>query len=454
MAGTVINMHLRDVNRADIATSLEKAARLVDPVCGIVRSVIPNLLEQGDPFIYAFGAVGNLATDFNLEPQINRAGGAAIERDRAIAATIGEAVERYCASHYESESLIFAPYREVAADAVHPSKFGLFSERQYRTPGFQYKPFTEDSPVTWTWGYSLQRKKPTLVPACMTYLPFRHVPGRREVDICGSTSTGLACGNSLEEAILSAMGEVVERDAITCFWMNRLPLPHVEVDEASPIYETFRDKLAMPGLNYWLLDATTDLGIPVFFTLLKGNTNAGLMVNSGSQASPATYLAALKSLVEAAHGRPYVRFILKEDKEWTYSPDFSTVRSFPDHAAFYTRAPQHHDALDFIIEPRPTRRLSEMKNLTTETVLGDIELYLDHLARHDIDVIIVDLTAPDIREVGFSVVRAILPGLQLLHGDRNPFLGGKRLYSVPQALGYRDRLVTEDELNTYPHPLP
>src|SRR5262249_40354649 len=148
-------------------------------------------------------------------------------------------------------------------------------------------------------------------------------------------------------------------------------LPHVEVDEDSPIYETFTNKMALPGLRYWLLDATTDLEIPVFFTLLKGNTNAGLMVNAGSQASPATYLAALKSLVEAAHGRPYVRFILHKGQGWEYAPDFSTVRSFQDHAAFYTRAPQHHDALDFITAPRPVIRLSEIKNLTTETVLGD-----------------------------------------------------------------------------------
>lgn len=461
MAGIVTDnktIYLRDVPRTDLRTTLKKMEVLVDPACGIVRSIIPNLLEQGDPLIYAFGAIGNLTNVSDAESQTNNAGGAALDRDRAIAATIGEAIERYCASYCEPDKLVFAAYQDIAIDAVHPAKFALFSDRQYATPGFPHKPFTETSPVSWTWGYSLQRKRPTLVPACLTYLPFRYAAGSKETPICNSTSTGLACGNTLEEAVLSAIGEVVERDALTCFWMNRLPLPHVEVDEASPIYDVYREKLALPGLRYWLLDATTDLGIPAFFTLLKGysrtGSKTGMMVNVGSQANAATYQAALKSLVEAAHGRPYVRFILQKSPVWEYAPDFSTVRSFQDHAAFYTRAPQHHDAFDFITESSASIRLSDIKNMTTGTVLGDIEFYLDRLAQHDIDVIICDLTAPDIRQAGFHVVRAILPGLRLLHGDNTPFLGGERLYHVPKAMGYRDRPSKEEELNPYPHPLP
>ena len=447
-------IHLRDVERTSVEVSLRKGSRLLDPVCGIIRAIIPNMAEQGDPSIYAYGAVASMASSLDAPPVISRAGGAWFESDRAIASTIGEAVERYCAAYYDPEELVFATYEEVAADAVNPSKFGFFSKRQYERAGFPFKPFTTSSPISWAWGYSLQRKRPTLVPASLTYLPFALDERRKETHITNTTSTGLACGNSLEEAILSAMGEVVERDALCCFWMNRLPVPHVEVDEDSSIHTVFKEKLQRPGLKYYLCDVTTDLGIPVFFTLLVGESNLGRMVNSGSQASVATSQAALKSLIEAAHGRPYVRYLIHENPNWKYSPDFSTVRSFQDHAAFYTRSPQDFHALDFISSLRPMKRLSEIKDLSTGSVIGDIEVYLSRLGELGFDVIVVDLTTPDIEEVGFNVVRVIIPGLQLLHGDRNMFLGGERLYSVPLALGYRKEPVREEDLNYYPHPLP
>jgi ribosomal protein S12 methylthiotransferase accessory factor len=251
------------------------------------------------------------------------------------------------------------------------------------------------------------------------------------------------------------MGEVVERDSLACFWMNRLPARRVAIDEASSIFETFTEKFALPGLQYYTCDITTDLGIPTFFTLMVGGSNNGLMVNAGSQANLSPNRAALKSLVEAAHGRPYVRYIINNRPGWKYEPDFSSVNNFQDHAAFYTRSPQHHDALDFITGASPTKKLSQAPDLSTGSILGDIEVYLKLIAAHGLDVIVKDLTSPDIEEVGLKVVRVLIPGLQPLHGDhRYPFLGCPRLFRMRQALGLGDGIVTERDLNPFPHPLP
>src|SRR6185295_1330603 len=162
-----------------------------------------------------------------------------------------------------------------------------------------------------------------------------------------------------------------------------------------------------------------------------------------------------KSLVEAAHGRPYVRFIISSRPNWEYRSDFSSVNNFQDHASFYTRVPQHHDALDFITKSKPVKKLSEVPDLSTGSVLGDIEVYLKLLARHGLDVIVKDLTTPDVEDVGLKVVRVLIPGLQQLHGDhRYPYLGCPRLYRMRQALGISDALTREEDLNPFPHPLP
>ena len=237
--------------------------------------------------------------------------------------------------------------------------------------------------------------------------------------------------------------------------MNRLALPRVEVDAESAISEVFQEKFNLPGLRYYLCDATTDLDIPVFFTLLVGDSNYGRMGNAGSQASVSPTRAALKSFVEAAHGRPYVRYIVQQNPGWSYKSDFSNIVSFQDHAIFYTMAPQHFDELDFLIGPRPPKALSRMADHSTGRALGDIDYCLSQLGRLGFDVIVVDLTTPDIRDLGFAVVRVIIPGLQLLHGVHHlPFLGNPRLYQLPVTLGYREQPLSEDGLNPYPHPLP
>jgi ribosomal protein S12 methylthiotransferase accessory factor len=70
------------------------------------------------------------------------------------------------------------------------------------------------------------------------------------------------------------------------------------------------------------------------------------------------------------------------------------------------------------------------------------------------DVIIVKLTTPEIEEVGFTVVRVIIPGLQPLDVRMDSrYLGGKRLYDVPVSLGYREK-VYEENMCPYPHPFP
>ena len=53
-----------------------------------------------------------------------------------------------------------------------------------------------------------------------------------------------------------------------------------------------------------------------------------------------------------------------------------------------------------------------------------------------------------------SIVRAVATGLQPIHfGHGEARLGGRRLYEVPQILGYTTRSTRADDLNPCPHPL-
>ena len=69
-------------------------------------------------------------------------------------------------------------------------------------------------------------------------------------------------------------------------------------------------------------------------------------------------------------------------------------------------------------------------------------------------VLIVDVTTPDVRELGFVVVRAIVPGYHpLALGFQCRARGGRRLYEVPQKLGHKG-ITRESGENPFPHPYP
>jgi len=67
----------------------------------------------------------------------------------------------------------------------------------------------------------------------------------------------------------------------------------------------------------------------------------------------------------------------------------------------------------------------------------------------------VDVTAPDVAELGLVVTKVVAPelcSLDVAHGAR--FLGGRRLYEAAAELGLRAAPLTEADLNPYPHPFP
>ena len=51
--------------------------------------------------------------------------------EQAIRGAIGEAIERYCASHIDHSALVISPWQPIADRAVAPPEFVLYSVSQY-----------------------------------------------------------------------------------------------------------------------------------------------------------------------------------------------------------------------------------------------------------------------------------------------------------------------------------
>ncbi|GGK33897.1 hypothetical protein GCM10010124_28040 [Pilimelia terevasa] len=442
---------------ADGAPPPEPVAGLADaedPVVGIVHAVSVRRAESG-PAIYLGGST---SANFALlrEPmRVTRNGGAGFTRAAALASTVGESLERYAAGLYRRDTLRLATWTALAAageEAVHPDRFGLFSPAQYAEPDFPFVPFAADTPLRWARAARLGTDEPVWVPASQAHLHYRRVPG--EAAIGPSISTGLAAGPSWEQAVLGGLCEVVERDALAVSWLYRLPPRPVApgvVAASSAVSHLLREATSWRVRFY---DLSLDLRAPVVAAVMEHRGAHGAIMSFGSACRWSPVRAVEKAFLEAAQGLTYVRRLLRQHEDWQVAPDFSNVDDFNLHAILYSRYPELRTRAGYLVHPtepvactRPPSVTEVPADLGPADELAAVAGAV-RAAGHDIAVL--DLSTPDVRQLGVHVVRVLVPGLQHLSGThRQRFLGSPRLAQVAERLA----LASAPD-NPFPHPLP
>ena len=370
-------------------------------------------------------------------------GGSAFTWEESRARALGEAVEQFCAAVYDERTFVLDCQRNLAPEAIDPSTVALFSAAQYREPGFAFQPFTEETRVTWTWGYSLLRRAPVLVPAALVYRPYW--PIEDEAAIGDFPTTGLACGNSLADAILRGLYETVERDAIMITWLNRLPACRVSLDRLAPAIDADSPWAQLAGRGLFAHDITTDVAIPTRLAVFIDRSGPRVFVTVGAAAHDHADRALEKAVAEALALRPAVEHVVGSSA----CPD--TVRTLEDHLTFFSNAARLHE-LGFLLGAPACGNGADPPTAARGTLM-QLRMSLRALEQRGLDAIVVDVTLPEVLRAGLRVVRVIVPGLiPLTFGHRYAAKGGQRLYTVPVTLGYARQALAEADLNPAPHP--
>ena len=143
---------------------------------------------------------------------------------------------------------------------------------------------------------------------------------------------------------------------------------------------------------------------------------------------------------------------LRPDGGSTPSPD--AIRDFDDHIRFYAD-PRNAHRVAFLDESAARRRIDRIRPLPRDTAEERIEAICRRACTPLHSAYAVDVTSPDIRDAGLTVMRVVAPELCALDVEHGaPLLGGRRLYEEPARLGFRTRALSEAELNPDPHPFP
>ncbi len=392
--------------------------------------------------------------------------------EAALWAAIGETVERYCGNYMRDARPIKASYNELAArgeHAVDPDQLVLHTPSMYNAPGCRIAPFTRDLPVLWVRGRSLTRGCAAWLPFNLVYIYVYADPARLpHQPVTNSTFyPGVAAGASLEQALVSAIEEVVERDAATVWWMNapRLPALHLPPDLAA----LWHGRPAEHGQRAWAIPLPNEFGIPVVAGVLENTRDRLLTV--GLACRPDVRAATRKAWTEAIGLQEIARDLDRPDGSFyqmvetgmsydVFKPWRQDRAYLDDYRADFRDLVHLLNQSQFFLDPRAIERVRPWVDVPPGVDLAQLPrlperslaTYRARIEAHGYEIFYTDLTTPDIAHTGLSAVRVLIPGLAPNFPAAFPPAGGGRVQRAAVVLGWRDTPPAEDELNYLPMP--
>ncbi|KFX06126.1 hypothetical protein KP22_09760 [Pectobacterium betavasculorum] len=425
---------------------------LLDNRTGIIGHVQEHPVEADSPRFFRYICTAADTKAFCEYRNFVVGGGAAASREMALAKTIGEAIERYCAAIYDKTQMPLTSYERAPFPCVHPEQFVLYSSAQYSHRDFMFDPFLPSSPVRWVPAVHLKSSTQVYVPAAMVYVPYFFYKGGDETPIGQPISTGLSCHCSFEEAAIGGLCEVIERDCFMITWQARLSRDHIRQDNLSDTNRDLIQRFTAVGYQVYLMDISNESQIPAVMAVARHNTDYVPLVVAASVALSAEE-AIRKALEELAHTERYAFQMKGELPRLEDDPEYNNIWGQADHVNFWLN-PANARHADFLHASTHFRDFQDMPDFTGSTHAISLQNMVNKLELTGYQALICDITTPDVRELGFWVIRAMIPGYHpLFMGHHNRPLGGKRLWQVPQLLGFPG-VAPDSTGNPFPHPFP
>jgi len=429
--------------------TLAKYRHLVSPVSGVV-TWLKRTTDDADSWLHVYWAGSNLGMRSRTLSSLRRSlrsksAGKGSTREQSEASALCEALERYSGCFHGDEIRARRRFTEFAGgeEAIHPNEVQLFSDTQLdnaqriNAKGHPYNivppRLDPDAEIDWTPVWSLTQQRHRYLPTSMLYsmAPEQRGPAELIAD-----SNGCAAGNTLEEAILQGFYELAERDAFAIWWYNRLQVPAVDLSGFGDDYlASAPDYYDRYGRDVWMLDVTSDIGIPVFVALSRrpdGETE-DIIYGAGAHADPG--IAALRAICE-----------LNQCLTWLPRPGSRDGRPMIDDplALWWWKTARLADCpwLSPAQNAPPVQR-SQYPAIEPEDMREDVERCRSLVEARGMEFLVLDQTRPD---VGMPVVRVIVPGMRHFWERLAP----GRLYDVPVIMGRRNSPLSEADLNSVP----
>ncbi|WP_394845122.1 YcaO-like family protein [Pendulispora brunnea] len=345
-------------------------------------------------------------------------GGKSESIDGATAGALMEELEKYCQERFEPDVVLEGGFHKLSTkSAIDPNRCALPFDSCYAS----------DSSISWSWMTDLVTGERVLVARDL--LSMR----RQARDLLYSarrgrkvfSTSGLASGFTITEAILHALCERIERHAVKLAEQAlsnpgeipgapRWPFTLVDLEKCTPSIGRIVQSIRDAGYQVRVMDITCEVSVPTFSArIFRPDGVHGLTekYHGGSGTHPDPEIAVKRALLEAVQTRVGALSGARED------------------FGIRPRSLGRHE------RPRPLSRGDAywIRPYVPKKPLRDVVGFVGQSARENVDFIVRRLTAAGFDRVLYRdlspddvapghVVRALVPGME----DTNPFHTGLR----------------------------
>ena len=361
---------------------------------------------------------------------------------------IMEAIERYCGRKTSGGNLTFASFAKMDSNVViNPKELWNFSDRQFSKGWLKdISPFDQNETIPWIKVKNVLGGSDKYAPlSFMTYAT--KMPGDYPFNF-RANSNGMAAHTSLDEAIKKGALEIIERDAILIYWLNKISPKQIDLDGCKEEVGILADNLEKMGYKLHLADLTLDT-VPVVMAMAFGEKSE-LPFFCGAAASESK-IGAIGKAVEELEFTIWSRIkYIRDTKKKVRTITLETISEPVDHEALYLK-PEMIEHLRFLFK-------GESYQISKDELFRKTDLY-STLSAKKLELYSLDMTVKEVEDLnlGIKVIKSIIPGfIPITFGYGKEPLGMKRVYDIPIKLGLKNKTITEGELvdNYLPHFFP
>ena len=358
---------------------------------------------------------------------------------------IAEALERYSANYPILKTPeIKSSYADMPDKCIHPNTILQYSKYQYENRekindnslGVIHqvpKLFDENREIFWSPIINLINTSDSrLLPTAM--LGFNYTNNLQEgTAIC--CSNGLASGNSVCEAMVQAIYEIIERDSCAIWWYNKLKVNRAFIPENLDHYiSNVIQRLVELDRNFNLLYLPTDFPVHVIACVSHKQDGSQICVGLGSHCDYSIAVSrALTEMYQMIVGE-------SKSKDRNINKTGNGGIDFIVQQWLFNEIIADHDYLvaNEAIDPKLLESMNS--EIHFDYIEEELSWLLSTFEAKGFDVFGANFTA---ETIGFPVAKVFIPGMRHFW----PRFAPGRLFEVPVELGYLDQATSESDLN-------
>lgn len=370
--------------------------------------------------------------------EVVTSGYTAFSRERALTKCLFELVERISSTCYDNQNVTTSSYKDLQKRAVDPSSY----------PGNDINNLKKV--FSWIDMEDLTNNKKVLVPAQSVFTNF-HIytnfqVNKHEILLNQPSSVGGACGESKEMAILRAIYELVERDAFMTAYLNKIPVPKIDLElTANKQVIEVNNNLKKYQLEWHLFDMTNDLEIPSYLSIIIDRSGVGPFLTIGTKSGFSKEYSIIGSVEEALSARPRIRSLVINAEQKEFKIKKADINGYRQRALFWYKK-NDLIGLEFLFNNNKAKKI-KLDEKSCDEDASELCKVIKNFSHKKLPIYIKDIKNHFFKNLPIFCYRAVIPQFQpVYYSEHLKVINQKRLDKVADFFGRMP------DLNPVPHP--